>query len=113
MSDRSAGGPNLTWGVIFILVGVTLFLVQLGYLPADLARLWPVILIGLGLLMLVRSVADTARRGFTAGVVSLVAGLYFAVDEFWGIEVELFFPILLASIGLALLVRPQREPRAS
>lgn len=113
VSDRSAGGRNLTWGLIFILVGVTLFLVQLGYLPADLARLWPVILIGLGALMLVRSVSGTARRGFTAGVVSLVAGLYFAVDEFWGIEVELFFPILLASIGLALVVRPHREPRAS
>lgn len=113
VSDRSAGGPNLTWGLIFILVGITLFLVQLGYLPADLARLWPVILIGLGALMVVRSVTGTPRRGFTAGVVSLAAGVYFAVDEIWGIKVELFFPLLLASIGLALVLRPQREPRTS
>lgn len=89
-----------------------MFLVQLGVLPADLSRLWPILLIGLGVLFLYRSIAASGGRGITASVVALVTGGYFAVDQFWGLNAELFFPVLLASIGLALVLRPHRESRA-
>lgn len=89
-----------------------MFLVQLGVLPADLSRLWPILLIGLGVLFLYRSISASGGRGLTAGVVTLVAGAYFAVDQFWGLGAELFFPVLLASIGLALVLRPYRVSRA-
>lgn len=112
MNEGRWNKRNRTWGLILILVGVSALLVQLGALPADLAQLWPILVIGLGLWMLVRSLTDPARRGFTAGVVALAAGGYFAAAKFWGADEELFFPLLIMAIGLALLLRPSREQQA-
>ncbi len=98
---------SLFWGLTLIMIGGTALLVQLGYLPADLDDLWPVVVIGLGLWMLVQAAVTASGRGFTAGLVALTAGVYLIVDRMRGLPEGSFFPALLVALGVGILLRPR------
>lgn len=112
MGQASGTKRQVLWGLIFILIGLTALLVQVGALPADLAQLWPVLVIALGVMLMVRAISSTSGRGFAAGVVATTAGGFLLADQIWQLPDGFFFPLLLLALGIGLILRPGREDPA-
>lgn len=113
VQESGHNASRLFWGLALIVIGGTALLVQLGYLPSDLDDLWPVVLIALGLWMLMQAVTSAGSRGFTAGLVTLTAGVYLIVDSLRGLPEGSFFPALLVALGAGILLRPRSRARTS
>jgi hypothetical protein len=97
---------RMLWGLLFVAVGVTAFLSELGLIPGNLLELWPVLLVVIGLWLALSAIGTPAGRGFTGGLVLTAIGGYLLADHLGAITEGLFLPILLVAFGLGLLLRP-------
>ncbi len=104
--DGGRGGdatPRLVFGLVVMVVGLMLTLDNFGVLDARrFWRLWPVILIGLGLSRL-SSWARTGGR--PEGIGLLVVGLSFLLINFGVIRFRQLFPLLLLGFGAFIVLR--------
>lgn len=107
LQRRFSGSGKLAVGFIFLTAGVLLFLSKFGYFIPEWILSWPVLLIALGALFLIKS---GGRR--PQGFILLVVGLYFLpqqIDELSGFE-RFTGPLLFIMIGLFLLLKKNRFP---
>jgi len=104
---------NALWGALFLAAGVTALLVQLGVLPGNVYSLWPIAVIVLGLWLLFGSLTSGRPSGFTAGLVTTAAGVYWLAEQLDLVRSDLFFPILLIALGAGVLLRPSSQAGAS
>jgi hypothetical protein len=118
----------LIWGLLILAVGFIFLLGNLGYIEVDAISLllmyWPILLIIVGLSILFDALfiyrtpanaevqeqktgkekAKRLHRGFPfAGIIVTGVGIAFLVNNFTRYDV--FLPIILLSVGLALLLR--------
>jgi predicted membrane protein len=103
---RRSGAHGLVTGAAIILVGVLMLLNNLGILEIhDIWRLWPLILIGLGISKLIEGAGP--MRGIWAGTVMIVVGVLFLLDNFHIVPIRpgLIVPIILIALGLMFLIR--------
>ncbi len=109
-------------GLILILIGVWMLLEALGYLTVSLFNVWPAVLAGVGLILLVAGLLAPRKEGFRDGAMAmfgmwgLLLGLFFLPYSIgrldWGTLAQLWptFP-LIAGIGfmVAFLVEGRRD----
>ncbi len=98
-------GAQLFWGLLLLGAGVFLLLVNLSLIPADIADLWPVPVVLVGIWILVAAVRRPRGRGLTAGIVVTAIGFFWLAESLNWITEDLFLPILLMSIGLGVVLR--------
>ena len=96
------------WGGLLILVGTVLLVSALGLMPFGLSRYEPLILpllvVAAGVALLVRSARY--QRGLAAGVVLVAVGAFWGAFRMGLVRDEMFWPVLLIALGLALVMRP-------
>lgn len=99
---------NLLWPIVVIVIGVVLLLRNMGYISGDvwdiLLRLWPVLLIGLGLDGIIQ------RHGLAGPTVLISLGAILILHNFsllaWDFTDLLLrlWPVLLVALGLDILI---------
>ena len=120
---RSAPRRGLSGlGLLMVLVGLLALAVTYSVLPPAVYRLWPVVLVAVGLFGLVRRpgwvqeldfyipelgrAADRPRRVFS--LVLIVAGLVFLAFSLGLVDERAAGPVVLIGLGLLLLWRRSR-----
>lgn len=110
-------------GLLLVIVGLIALAVTYSVLPATIYRLWPVLIIGVGVFGLVRRpewvqeldfqlgpefgrAADKPRRIFSWALV--VMGLVFLVFSLGLVDERIIGPVVLVALGLLLLWRRSR-----
>ena len=96
---------RLFWGFVILGAGIILLIITLGLLPANIARLWPVIVLLLGLWLITAALRKSRGRGFTVGLVVFVIGVFWLAEGYHWVHEDLFLPILLISLGCGILLR--------
>jgi hypothetical protein len=99
-------------GVILITLGAIFFADRLGWEFAwgwhpSIARLWPVILIAIGLSRMVSTEAQCTRRGrsrpFGGGGWILVMGILFLLDQNRWLSFSKSWPLMIVAGGLSMI----------
>ena len=106
--------PRVIVGLLIVCFGLALTLDNLELIRAgNIIRYWPFGLIAIGLAKLLQ---DRERSSRTAGVLFIVIGGLFAMEEFLYIEVDVWrwWPLVIVFFGVLILARALRgasEPR--
>jgi predicted membrane protein len=101
---------KIVFGVIVILAGLLLLMMNLGSLPYHLGHIifsWQMLLIAIGIISLSR------REGLVPGVILIMIGGFFILPRVFYFSfnmVHLFWPALLIAIGVLIILR--RFPRS-
>jgi len=91
------------FGIAIIAVGIILFLDNMGFdLRVNVFDFWPLILVAIGLNQLIQP--HEARQP-VSGVIFLLLGVYFLMDEFFYLPFDLgdLWPLIFIFIGVSLL----------
>jgi hypothetical protein len=96
---------RLFWGFALIGAGIIWMTIALGWLPADIANIWPVIVLLLGIWLIVAALRRYMGRGFTIGFVVFTVGVFWLAEGFNWVHEDLFLPVLLIAFGFAVLLR--------
>lgn len=111
-SSRSPFGARLWFGLVLMTLGVLWTLDNTGVIDAErVLQFWPFVLILFGLLKLTGT--GMARRP-TSGMVFLIIGALFAIDQFgiWRWDLGDMWPLFLIALGGLIIWRSVRGPRA-
>jgi hypothetical protein len=102
MTDLSRRDANrIAIGAWFVLAGTLLLLQQVGVLHVGgLGRLWPLLLVGLGL---ARLAVARDRDGRETAFWLLVVGGLFSIDRFLGYRVHHTWPVFVVAAGVSLV----------
>lgn len=103
MSRASRSG--LFWGALLIMLGLVFLLNNFNMVPFSLLQWWPVLILGAGILLFGRSLAERQGGGLVAGTVLAALGGFWLLDNLGRLDERLFVPILLIALGLGLLFR--------
>jgi multisubunit Na+/H+ antiporter MnhB subunit len=96
---------RLFWGFALIGTGIIMLMITLGWLPANIADLWPVIVLILGIWLITASLRRYMGRGFTIGFMVFIVGVFWLAEGFNWVHEDLFLPTLFISFGCAILLR--------
>ena len=97
---------QLVWGVVIIVIGMTLVLNRMDYLELGaLWHYWPLLVMVDGMN---RMIGYPTARHFTDGLVVMLAGLWmFAVVEgLFGLTWSNSWPLMVIAFGLKLVIEP-------
>jgi len=100
-SNRSA----LWWGGGLVVLGLVFLLNNFNLLPANVFGLWPVLIIGAGLWLVVQAVTRRSGGSLMPGIVLLALGGFWLLENFDRADGRLFLPVLLIAIGVGQLAR--------
>lgn len=100
-SNRSA----LVFGLALIVVGVLFLLNNVGLIPLEVARLWPVLVIAAGVWVLGSALGRRRGGGLIGGVVLLTAGVMLLLQNFEYVPDSAFGPAMIIAVGAGLLLR--------
>jgi len=100
-ANRSA----LFWGALLILLGLVFLLNNFNLVPAGLVQWWPVLILGAGILLLGRGLAERQGGGLVAGTVLAALGGFWLLDNLGRMDERLFVPVILIALGVGLLLR--------
>jgi hypothetical protein len=103
MSRANRGG--LFWGALLILLGLVFLLNNFNLVPANLIRWWPVLVLGAGIWLFGRGLAQRHGGGLVAGTVLAALGGFWLFANLGRADERLFVPILLIALGVGLLLR--------
>lgn len=95
----------LFWGALLILLGLVLLLNNFNLVPASLVQWWPLPVLGAGLWLLGRGLAERQGASLVAGTVLGALGVFWLLDNLGRMDERLFVPILLISLGVGMLLR--------
>ncbi|HNW73368.1 MAG TPA: DUF5668 domain-containing protein [Bacteroidales bacterium] len=104
-NDTSRNMKKYTLGVIVIVFGFLLLLVNTGILPWDFKHVifsWQMLLIGIGIISLLNS------ESRTPGTILILIGTIFIIPRIFDLSFNvwhLFWPVLLIAIGVLILTR--------
>lgn len=107
-NKREVSNKRISLGSFLIVVGVFWILVKMNVIPtlwSDVLISWQMLLIGIGILSFI-----AGNR--TAGIVLMLIGGFFLVDEFTVIPYQLRqigLPVLLIGVGVALVITHRRH----
>jgi len=96
---------QLFWGLLLLVVGGLLLLVNIGLVPNVVTDLWPVPIVLAGAWLIFVAARRPRGRGLTAGIVVTAVGMFWFAETFNWVDEDLFLPILLMSIGLSIVLR--------
>lgn len=99
---------QVTTGLIFIALGVLLLAKQLDWDAFDLSRLWPAVLIVIGLPKLLFGDKDGNRGG---GVWLTFLGGIFLMHTFHYLSIRRSWPLFIVAFGVSLLFGDDKHPR--
>lgn len=111
MSEREHNGGRLVVGLFLMALGALLLLDQIGMLHVHaLHRLWPLLLIGLGVAKIVQ---PSERDGRWGGYWLLLVGLYCgaSVWHWFGLEWRTSWPLMVIAAGGMIVARALAGPR--
>mgnify|MGYP000439198136 CR=1 FL=1 len=126
MSERSINVGALLVGIFLVFLGLCWLLANFGLLPPNVWKLWPLILVALGVWLLIQGLrgapgawpahkefeeaADHQKRGLIGGLVVLFLGLAMlgASLDWWSWAVVGAAPLL--AVGLGLIWEALRPP---
>ena len=100
-----ANRSTLFWGVLLILLGLVFLLNNFNMVPASLVHWWPVLILGAGILLFGRGLAERQGGGLVAGTVLAALGGFWLLDSLGRMDQRLFVPVLLIALGVGLLLR--------
>ncbi len=95
----------LLWGVVLVLLGLVFLLNNFHLVPLGLWQWWPLPVLGAGLLLLGRAVAERQGAGLVAGTVLSSLAVFWLLDNLGRVDERLFAPVLLIALGVGLLLR--------
>lgn len=96
---------TLVLGLILITVGVLVLLNNVGLIPVEVARLWPVLLVVLGVGLLGNSLMRRRGGGLMGGVMVLAVGVMLLLQNFDLVPGSAFGPVMVMAAGAGLLLR--------
>ena len=111
MMSRANRGA-LLWGVVLVLLGLVFLLNNFHLVPLGLWQWWPLPVLGAGLLVLGRGVAERQGAGLVAGTVLSSLAVFWLLDNLGRVDERLFAPVLLIALGVGLLLRSLLAARA-
>lgn len=98
--------------VILFFVGLLFLLTESGYLAGGMTKLWPVIVIIVGLAFMSNSFMSGTARGLLIGLLYAAVGFVLLADKFGllGISFDLgtYWPVILIVLGLATFFQKGR-----
>jgi hypothetical protein len=103
MSRANRG--TLLWGSFLTLLGLVLLLYNFHLVPPTWLQWWPVLVLGGGLWLLGRGLAERQGASLVAGTVVGALGGFWLLDNLGRMDERLFIPILLIALGVGLLLR--------
>jgi len=96
----------LTWGVVLVAFGVVFLLDRIGYMPWPLQWFvwWPVFVIALGMVRLVR---PRRARDIGSAVLLTILGLWFlfATNNWYGLTWHNSWPVAVVAVGASMVAR--------
>lgn len=98
-------------GIIVILAGLALLLLNTGFLPYYLRHIlisWPMLLVAIGVISLI------GAENRVPGIILIVIGGFFLFPRIFALDINfisLFWPLILISIGVLILFRKFPHPR--
>lgn len=98
-------------GLSFLFIGFGILLHQMNVidLPHLLSIGWPLILIFIGIIQLIKRTSTSA----VSGILFLFVGIFFLVDQWFGLNViDYLWPILLIAVGLLIIFTRSRAKHA-
>ena len=96
--ERQARIRHVTIGLLLVAAGVILVLHQLNIFYVF--GLWPLLMVGLGLVKLLSGCCAHARR---SGAWLLAIGLWFSLNEFTSLRYRDTWPLLLVVVGMLIV----------
>jgi predicted membrane protein len=108
-NPRSSSDGGIVFGFIIIGVGVLILLRKLGFYFPDWVLSWPMILVGVGIVVLIKHQFQSFF-----GAMMLGFGLYFLAEREFGFDfgIERYvFPVGLILLGIYLVTQKQKEKR--
>jgi predicted membrane protein len=95
--------PRVIIGICAIVLGVQWTLANLGWLDHAFLRFWPVVVVGIGLMM----VLNPTAAGRTPGWVVLAVGCWLTTTVIYRLRIDLWdlWPIALVAMGIAMIRR--------
>lgn len=103
--ERSEMMRRPLFGWFLLLTGFVWLMVESHLLPAEVLRWWPLAVVLLALIGIVRAAVDRRRQALGAYVAALILGVFWLARENGFLNDHLFGPILLIALGLGLIVR--------
>jgi hypothetical protein len=100
---RTMRRPLFGW--FLLLTGFVWLLVESHLLPADVSRWWPLAVVLLALIGVVRAGVDRRRQALGAYVAAFILSVFWLARENGSLNDDLFGPTLLIALGLGLIVR--------
>ncbi len=96
------------FGSILIIIGILLLLQQTGLIYlGNIWDFWPLLIIGYGITHLAKN-----RHSLTSGLIIIIVGVVFQVNQFgWMDFWDLFLPLLLVIIGLSMIFKKSFFPK--
>lgn len=100
-SNRSA----LFFGLALIVVGVLFLLNNVGLIPLEVARLWPVLVIAAGVWVFGSALGRRRGGGLMGGVILLTAGVMLLLQNYEYVPDSALGPAMIIAAGVGLLLR--------
>jgi hypothetical protein len=88
-----------------IVLGLGFLLDNFNLVPEGIFSLWPLLVIGAGVWLLGQAATRREGRGLTGGVVVLVLGVFWLLENYGRVTNQMFVPVLLIALGGGLLLR--------
>lgn len=96
---------GLFWGPLLMVLGLGFLLNNFNLVPEGIFSLWPLLVVGAGLWLLVEALLRQRGRGVTGGVVVLALGVFWLLENYGRVTSQMFLPVLLIALGAGLLVQ--------
>ena len=96
---------GLFWGALLIVLGLGFLLHNFDLVPEGVFSLWPLLVVAAGMWMLGQAAMRWEGRGLTGGVVVLVLGVFWLLENYGRVDNRTFLPVLLIALGAGLLLR--------
>lgn len=109
---RNKEKDPLFGAVILFFVGLLFLLMESGYLPGGLAKLWPVFVIILGMAFMSNSFMSGTARGLVIGIIYAAVGFVLLASAYGKLSIKVdlvtYWPVILIVLGLATFFQKGR-----
>lgn len=109
---RNKEKDPLFGAVMLFFVGLLFLLMESGYLPGGLTKLWPVFVIILGMAFMSNSFMSGTARGLVIGIIYAAVGFVLLASTYGKLSIKVdlvtYWPVILIVLGLATFFQKGR-----